>query len=204
MKHHVPITCIVLYLVAVGQSSKDSTSPMSETCKNRTGQVKFQDRKPDWACKIAESKLKKYWAKQTRIPFFKSKQGRYMQILLIRDTNGCHCRRRLWQIRSNFPNRPWIGKKVRACVIFFGASKICLLPALWACDLKKLLAKTGWDSSNNSLVIVSPMKHSGTYRPFCLVSVCPEVTSFCVAWEALQHIGITLSGVCPSVCLSVR
>ena len=38
------------------QSSKDSTSPMSETCKIQTGQVKFQDRKPDWACKIVESK----------------------------------------------------------------------------------------------------------------------------------------------------
>ena len=48
---------------------------MSETCKIRAGQVKSQDRKPDWACKIVESKLKKYWAKQTRIPFFKSKQG---------------------------------------------------------------------------------------------------------------------------------
>ena len=42
------------------QSSKDSTSPMSETCKIQAGQVKFQDRKPDWACKIVESKLKKY------------------------------------------------------------------------------------------------------------------------------------------------
>ena len=51
------------------QSSKDSTSPMSETCKIRTGQVKFQDHKPDWACKIVKSKLKKYWTKQTRIPF---------------------------------------------------------------------------------------------------------------------------------------
>ena len=59
----------------IRQSSKDSTSPMSETCKIRTGQVKFQDRKPDWACKIVKSKLNKYWAKQTRIPFFKSKQG---------------------------------------------------------------------------------------------------------------------------------
>ena len=29
------------------QSSKDSTSPMSETCKIRTGQVKFQDHKPN-------------------------------------------------------------------------------------------------------------------------------------------------------------
>ena len=65
------------------QSSKDSTSPMSETCKIRTGQVKFQDRKPDWASKIVESKLKKYWAKQTRIPFLRSKRAdTSMQILL--------------------------------------------------------------------------------------------------------------------------
>ena len=66
----------------------------------RTGQVKFHDCKPDWACKIVKSKLKKYWAKQTRMPFFKSKQGQIhcMQILLIRDTNGCHCWRRLWHI----------------------------------------------------------------------------------------------------------
>ena len=56
---------------SIRQSSKDSTSPMSETCKIRTGQVKFQDHKPDWACKIVESKLKKYWTKQTRIPFLK-------------------------------------------------------------------------------------------------------------------------------------
>ena len=41
------------------QSGKDSTSPTSETCKIRTGQKKFQDRKPDWACKIVDSKLKK-------------------------------------------------------------------------------------------------------------------------------------------------
>ena len=33
------------------QSSKDSTSPMSETCKIWTGQVKLKDPKPDWACK---------------------------------------------------------------------------------------------------------------------------------------------------------
>ena len=58
------------------QSSKDITSPMSGTCKIQTGQVKFQDHKPDWACKIVESKRKKYWTKQTRIPFFKSKQGK--------------------------------------------------------------------------------------------------------------------------------
>ena len=75
-----------MILLLGSQSSKDSTSPMSETCKIQTGQVKIQDRKPDWACKIVESKLKKYWTKQTRIPFFKSKllTGAYMQILLIK------------------------------------------------------------------------------------------------------------------------
>ena len=62
------------------QSSKDSTSPMSETCKIRTGHVKFQDHKPNWACKIVESKLKKYWTKQRRTPLFKIlkvNRGRY-------------------------------------------------------------------------------------------------------------------------------
>ena len=67
---------IFLYnILVISQSSKNSTSPMSEACKIRTGQVKFKDPKPDWACKIVESKLKKYWTKQTRILFFKSKQG---------------------------------------------------------------------------------------------------------------------------------
>ena len=45
-------------------------------------------------------------------------------------------------IISKFPNRPCFGKKkVRACDIFFRASKICLLPALWACDLKNFLRR---------------------------------------------------------------
>ena len=69
MSHHRVVRHIGLQPMDF-QSSKDSTSPMSETCKIRAGQVKFQDLKPDWACKIVESKLKKYWAKQTRIPFF--------------------------------------------------------------------------------------------------------------------------------------
>ena len=73
------LTCIRTPLMM--QSSKDITSPMSETCKIRTGQVKFQDYKPDWACKIVVSKLKKYWTKQTRIPFFKSiNRGRYADL----------------------------------------------------------------------------------------------------------------------------
>ena len=58
-----------------------------------------------------------------------------MQILLIRDTNGCHCRRYGKLIISKFPNPPCFGqKKVRACVIF-------LLPALWACDDKNFLGR---------------------------------------------------------------
>ena len=99
---------------------------MSETCKIQAGQVKFQNCKPDWAWKIVESKLKKYCAKQTWIPFFKSKQ-----VLLIRDPNGCHCRRRLWHINHIKISKPpmlW-QKRVRACVIFFGLLKfVCYLP----------------------------------------------------------------------------
>ena len=44
-------------------------------------------------------------------------------------------------IISKFPNAHALAKKVRACVIFLGASKICLLPALWACDVKNLLRR---------------------------------------------------------------
>ena len=44
-------------------------------------------------------------------------------------------------IISQFPNTYALAKKVRACVIFWGASKICLLPALWACDLKNFLRR---------------------------------------------------------------
>ena len=66
-----------------------------------------------------------------------------MQILLIRDKNGCHCRRHLWQINHIKISKPpmLLQKKVRACVIFFRASKICLLPAHWACDLKNFLRR---------------------------------------------------------------
>ena len=63
-----------------------------------------------------------------------------MQILLIRDTNGCHCSRVSGKlIISNFPNRPCFGKKCAGLCNFFRASKICLFPALWACDLKNFL-----------------------------------------------------------------
>ena len=64
--------CLLLkkgILVCFVQSSKDSTSPMSKTCKIRTGQVKFQDRKPDWTWKIVESKLLKKWGKTNRNSF---------------------------------------------------------------------------------------------------------------------------------------
>ena len=54
-----------------------------------------------------------------------------MQILLIRDTNGCHCSRRLLQINHIKISKPpmlW-QKNVRACVIFFGLLKfVCFLP----------------------------------------------------------------------------
>ena len=93
---------------------------MSETCKIRAGQVKFQDRKPDWACEIVESKLKKYWAKQTRIPFFKSKQGQTCRSFkseiqmsaTVEDVSGK-------LIISKFTNRPCFGKKSSGLCIFF-------------------------------------------------------------------------------------
>ena len=44
---------------------------------------------------------------------------------------------------SKFPNRVCFGKKCSGLCNFFWASKICLFPAIRACDLKKLLAKTG-------------------------------------------------------------
>ena len=65
-----------------------------------------------------------------------------MQILLIRDTNGCHCRRRLWQISyQDFQTSHALAKKSSGLCNFFRASKICLLPALWACDLKNFLQR---------------------------------------------------------------
>ena len=123
------------------QSSKDSTSPMSETCKIRTGQVKFQDHKPDWACKIVESKRKKYWTKQTRILSLKVNRGRYADPFnqtqmgaTVEDVSSK-------LIISKFPNRPCFGKKCSGLCNFFRASKMFLLPALWACDLKSFLQR---------------------------------------------------------------
>ena len=66
-----------------------------------------------------------------------------MQILLIRDKNGCHCRRRLWQnnhIKISKPPNALAKKSLSLCN-FFRASNICLLPALWACDLKNFLRR---------------------------------------------------------------
>ena len=123
------------------QSSKDSTSPMSETCEIRTGQVKFQDRKPNWACKIVDSKLTKY-GKTNQNSFLKMLTGADMQILLIRDTNGSHCRRYGKLIILKFPNRPCFGKKKSSGLCnFFQASKFCLLSALWACDEKNFFRR---------------------------------------------------------------
>ena len=104
---------------------------MSKTCNIRTGQVKFGDRKPDWACKIVNLRNR---AKQTSIPFLKSKQGQ-----ICRDTNWCHCRRYGKLIILKFPNCPCFGKKKKSSGLcnFFGASKFCLFPSLWACDEKK-------------------------------------------------------------------
>ena len=66
-----------------------------------------------------------------------------MQILSIRDANGCHCRRCLWQINHIKISKPpmFRQKKKFGLCNFFRASKICLLPALWACDLKNFLGR---------------------------------------------------------------
>ena len=40
-------------------------------------------------------------------------------------------------IISKFSNSQCFGKKSSGLCNYFRASKICLLPALWACDLKK-------------------------------------------------------------------
>ena len=76
----------VLLAVSANFPDNPRTSPMSETCKIRTGQVKFQDRKPDWACKIVESKLRNIGQNKPEFLSLKVNRGRYMQILLIRDT----------------------------------------------------------------------------------------------------------------------
>ena len=45
-------------------------------------------------------------------------------------------------IISKFPNHPCFGKKKSSGLWnFFRASKICLLPALWACDLNKQIRR---------------------------------------------------------------
>ena len=45
-------------------------------------------------------------------------------------------------IISKFPNRPCFGKKKSSGLCnFFRASKLCLLPALWSCDLKNFLRR---------------------------------------------------------------
>ena len=65
-----------------------------------------------------------------------------MQILLIRDTNGCNCRRYGKLIILKLPNCPCFDKKKSSGLCnFFRASKICLLPALWACDEKNFLRR---------------------------------------------------------------
>ena len=127
------------------QSSKDSTSPMSETCKIQTGQVKFQDRKPDWACKIVESKLKKYWTKKLEFLSLKVNRGIYadpfnQETQMGATVEDVSCK----LIISKFPNGETahaLAKKSSGLCNFFRASKICLLPALWACDLKNFLRR---------------------------------------------------------------
>ena len=83
---------------------------MSETCKIQAGQVKFQNRKTDWACKIVESKLKKYCANKPEFLSLKVNRGRYADPFktqigaTVEDVSGI-------LIISKFTNRPYFGKK---------------------------------------------------------------------------------------------
>ena len=64
-------------------------------------------------------------------------------------------------IISKFPNRPCFGEKSWGLCNFFRASKICLLPALWACDLKNFLRRlTYLDETSHA---VSPWVEYGPH-----------------------------------------
>ena len=80
-----------------------------------------------------------------------------MQIVLIRDTNGCHADRfnqrhkwvprwKIWQLNHiKISKLPMLWQKKKfGLVYFFRASKFCLLSALWACDENKKPLKTVW------------------------------------------------------------
>ena len=109
------------------------------------GKSNFRIKSLTGLVQIVESKLKKHWTKQTRIPFFKSKQG---HILLIRDTNGCPLLKTSlanWSYQ-NFQTAHARAKISSGLCNFYRASKICLLPALWACDLKNFFWRL-WSQS---------------------------------------------------------
>ena len=61
------------------QSSKDITSPMSETCKIRTGQVKFQDYKPGLV-KLSKVNLRNIGQNKPEFLSLKVNRGRYADL----------------------------------------------------------------------------------------------------------------------------
>ena len=126
-----------------------------------------------------------------------------MQILLIRDTNGCHCRRYGKLIILKFPNRPCFGKKKSTGLCnFFRASKFCLLPALWACDEKTSCE----DCKKKAYVFYKHflLHYSGSWRRvygLCSNTVVPRPGAAGgghVLWSACRYMGHRLR-VCRAV-----
>ena len=73
-----------------------------------------------------------------------------MQILLIRNTNGCHNRRygQINHIKISKLPMLWQKKNLGLCNFFLGGGGgggllnfVCLIPALWACDEKNFLRR---------------------------------------------------------------
>ena len=98
----INISNLLAHRTSVIQSSKDSTSPMSETCKIRTGHgINVQDRKPDWACKIVESKLNEHIGQN-------KDQNRWNAAFRLKSSTGADMRdpfnqRRKIRVRSTVP-----------------------------------------------------------------------------------------------------
>ena len=66
--------------LCIYQSSKDSTSPMSETCKIRTGQVKFQDHKPTGLVKLSKVNLRNIGQNKPEFLSLKVNRGKYADL----------------------------------------------------------------------------------------------------------------------------
>ena len=60
------------------------------------------------------------------------------------------------------------------------------------------------DISNTNVILQQKINVSEACtneEQYFFIQVIDAVVVYCVACEALQHIGITLSGVCPCVCV---